>query len=133
MRFETPSQLELQPTVVPPSDLTATPTPLAIDASAQIESVRQDSEKEAFVITITTQNSAKIARYRLEVMLADTGRLLSIFFFDVPPHDVIQLPYAALQSSSIGDRPLRFILYGLNEQDRAITAASGAVIFMTIP
>ena len=101
---------------------------MAIDASAQIESVRRDNEAEAFVITIATRNSTKIARYRLEVMLADSGRLLSIFFFDAPPHDVIKLPYAALQSSSVADRPLRFVLYGLDGQDRTITTASSAVV-----
>ncbi len=140
-----PIRHDLQPTVLP-ADPTATPfpsslvpqldltaTPMAIEASAQIESVRHDTETEAFVITITTRNSAKIARYRLEVMLADSGRLLSIFFFDAPPHDVIQLPYAALQNSNTADRPLRFVLYGLDGQDRAITTASGAVIFMKIP
>jgi hypothetical protein len=130
-RFETPSQIELQPTVVPPLNWTA--TPIAIEASAQIESVRHDSEKEVFVIAVATRNSAKIARYRLEVALASGGKLLGIFFFDAPPHNVIQLPYAALSSSSTADRALQFTLYGLDGQDRTITLASGAVIFMTIP
>lgn len=112
------------PTIMPALALTA--TPMAAETSAQIESVRQDSEQEAFVITIATQNSAKIARYRLEVALVNDGylRLIGIFFFDAPPHELIKVPYAALPSSSIGDRPLRFVLYGLNAQDDVITASS---------
>lgn len=109
----------------PTPTITPSPTPTEVVASAVIQTIRPDPENRRFIVEIAFQNEQLIKRYRLEVVDASTGlKIGNDLFFNVPPHDRVVVLFDVLPGAGNIGGDFQFVLRGLNDEDRPITAPS---------
>ncbi len=109
----------------PTPTTTPSPTPTEVVASAVIQTIRPDPENRRFIVEIAFQNEQLIKRYRLEVVDASTGlKIGNDLFFNVPPHERVVVLFDVLPGGGNVGGDFQFVLRGLNDEDRPITAPS---------